>query len=74
MHFASKKTYVAVLTQNNREGEEHLVSFMRSKLEGANFKYPLVDKQASVILKEVKYFLPFILKSFTKLIIHYLAV
>ena len=44
--FASDHSIAAVLTQKNEDGEEFPVSFMSTGLQGAELKYPAIDKQA----------------------------
>jgi len=67
--FAFDVSYVAVLTQKNVEGSEIPISFMSSNLQGTKLKYPNIDKQTYVISKAVKHFLPYLLKSHTKVIV-----
>ena len=54
--FASDHSIVVVLTQKNEDGEEFLVSFMSTRLQGAELKYPAIDKQAFAVFKAVKHF------------------
>jgi hypothetical protein len=44
---------------------------MSSAFKGAKLNYPVVDQQAYVIFKEVKYFRSYLLKSRTKIIVPY---
>ena len=71
--FASNHSIVGVLTQNN-EGEEFMVSFMSTGLQGAKLKYPTIDKQAFVVFKYMKHFHPYLLRSHTKIIVPHSAV
>ena len=43
--FSFDHSIVAVLTQKNEDGEEFLVSFMSTGLQGAELKYSTIDKQ-----------------------------
>ena len=67
--FASDNSIVVVLTQKYEVGEEFPVSFMRTGLQGAELNYPTIDKHDFVVFKVVKHFLPYILKSRTKVIV-----
>ena len=72
--FASDHSIVVVLTQKNEEGEEFLVSFMSTGLQGAKLKYLTIDKQAFVVFKAVKHFHLYLLRSHTKIIVPHLEV
>lgn len=72
--FATNTSYAAVLTQNNQDGDEVQISFMSSKLDEAQLKYLEVDKQECTNFKVVKHFLPYLLKSQTKVIVAYTVV
>ena len=67
--FAFDHSIVVVLTQKNEDGEEFLVSFMSTGLQGAELKYPSIDKQSFAVFKVVKHFLPYLLRSHTKIIV-----
>jgi ribonuclease HI len=54
--FASDRSYVAVLTQNNSENNEVPIAFMRSAFKGVELNYPAVDRKAYVVFKAVKHF------------------
>ena len=58
-----------MLTQKNEDGEEFLVSFMSTGLQGSELKYSSIDKQAFAVFKVVKHFLPYLLRSHTKIIV-----
>ena len=47
---------------------------MSTGLQGAELNYPAVDKQAYAVFKAVKQFMPYIVKSCTKVIVPHLAV
>ena len=47
---------------------------MSSSFKGAELNYPAVDRQAYTVLKVVKHFQSYLLKSRTKVIVPYLAV
>ena len=42
--FASDKSLVVVLTYKEEGGDEYPISFMRTRLQGAELNYPTVDK------------------------------
>jgi hypothetical protein len=63
-----------MLTQKNEDREEFPVSFMSTGLQGADMKYPTIDKQAFAVFKVVNHFHPYLLRSHTKIIIPHLAV
>ena len=42
---------------------------MRTGLQGVGLKYPAIDKQAFLVFKVVKHFLPYLLQSHTKIIV-----
>ena len=63
-----------MLTQKEDGGDEYLISFMSTGLQGAELNYPTVDKQAYAIFKVVKQFRPYILKNLTKVIVPHPAV
>ena len=67
--FASDHSIAAVLTQKNEDGEEFPVSFMSTGLQGAELKYPAIDKQAFAVFKAVKHLCPYLLRSHTKVIV-----
>ena len=67
--FASDHSIVDVLTQKNEEGEEFPVSLMSIGLQGAELKYPSIDKQAFVVFKAMKHFCLYLLRSHTKIIV-----
>ena len=58
-----------MLTQKNEEGEELMVSFMSTGLQGAKLKYPSINKKAFVMFKVVKHFHPYLLRSHTNIIV-----
>ena len=59
----------AVLTQKNEEGEESPISFMGTCLQGAELKYPTIDKQAIAVFKAAKHVHLYLLRSHTKIIV-----
>ena len=61
--FASDDSLAAVLTQKEDGGEEFPISFMSTGLQGPKLNYLDVDKQAYVVFKVVKQFMPYILKN-----------
>ena len=64
--FASDDSLAVVLTHKEDGGDEYPISFMSTGLQGAELKYPIVDKQAYAFFKVVKQFRPYILKNRTK--------
>ena len=58
--FASDDSLAAVLTQKEDGGDEFLISFMSTGLQGAELNYPAIDKQAYAVFKVVKLFRPYI--------------
>jgi hypothetical protein len=72
--FASDHSIATVLTQKNEDGEEFPVSFMSTGLQGAELKYPAIDKQAFAVFKAIKHFHPYLLRSHTKVIVPHTAV
>ena len=72
--FASDHSIDVVLTQKNEDEEEFLVSFMSTRLQGIELRYPAIDKQAFVVFKAVKHFRPYLLRSHTKVIVPHTAV
>ena len=67
--FASDHSIAAVLTQKNEEGEEFLLSFMRTTLQGVELKYPSIDKQDFVVFKAMKHFRLYLLRLHTNIIV-----
>ena len=67
-------SYAAVLTQINDQNMEALISFFSSNLQGAEINYSDVEKQAFSMFKSIKNFIPFLLKTHTKVIVPFLAV
>ena len=61
--FSYDNSLAAVLTQRKELGDEYPISFMRTGLQGAELNYPVVDKKAYTVFKEVKQFRPYILKN-----------
>ena len=63
-----------VLTQKYEAGEEFLVSFMRTGLQGVELNYPTINKQDFVVFKEVKHLRLYLLSSHTKMIVRHSVV
>ena len=72
--FPSNHSIFVVLTQKNDDREEFLISFMSTGLQGAELKYPAIEKQAFVVFKAIKPFLPYLLRSHTKIIVPHTTV
>ena len=66
---ASYRSIVAVTTQKNAVGENFSISFMSTGLEGVELNYPAIDKQPFVVIKVVKHFRMYLLRSHTKIIV-----
>ena len=69
--FAFDCSYAAVLTQKNPENNEVPIAFMSSAFKGVELNYPVVNRQAYVIFKEIKHFRSYLLKSRMKVIVPY---
>ena len=67
--FSFDTSYVAILTQNNEEGDDIPMSFMSSNLKGIELKYLDVEKKGLTFFKVVKHFGLYILNSWTKIIV-----
>jgi hypothetical protein len=67
--FASNQSLTAILTQNDDDNNESLVSFMSTNLKGADLNYPTIDKQAYTVYRAVKHFKSYIVKNHTKVIV-----
>lgn len=72
--FYSEQSYDVVLTQPNEEKVEDLISFFSYNIQGEELNYSEVVKQAFAIFKSVKHFIPFLLKSHIKVIVHFPAI
>lgn len=60
---------MVVITQKTEDKQDTSIGFMSSGFQGAELKYPKIDKKAYAIYKEVKHFIPYLLKSHTKVIV-----
>lgn len=67
--FSPDVSYVAILTQNNDDGNEVPISYMISNLQGEELNYPDMEKQGFAVFKAVIHFRPYLLKSRTKVIV-----
>ena len=72
--FAFDHSIVTMVTQNNEVGEEFPVSFMSTRLQGVELKYPTIDKQYFLVFKYAKHFRQYLLRSHTKIIVPHLAI
>jgi hypothetical protein len=72
--FVSDHSLVIVLTEKDEQGKKYLIAFMSTRLQGAKINYPLVEKQAFFVHKEIKQFKPYILNNHMKFIIPHLEV
>ena len=63
-----------VLTQKNEEGEEFLISFISTGLQGDELKYLAIDNHVFAVFKDVKCFRSYLLRSHTKIIVPHSAV
>lgn len=69
--FTIDTAYATILTQKNQDGNEVLISFISIEIEDAQLKYHEVEKQVFPVFKTDKHFLPYLLKSQTKVITPY---
>ena len=53
--FGSDHSIMSMLTQKKEVGEECLVYFMRTRLQGVELEYPAIDKQGFAMFKDVKH-------------------
>lgn len=72
--FSFDHSTTVLLTQNNEVVEEFLVSFMSTRLQGAQLNYTTINKKYFVAFKDVKHFQPYLLRSHTKFIVPHLMV
>lgn len=72
--FASETSYAPILTQINDEKIEAPISFFSSNLQGDEFNYSEVEKQAFVVFKSINHFKPCLLKTHTKVIVPFSSV
>ena len=68
-NFASGNSLAKVLTQKRELGDEYLISFMSTGLQGDELNYPSMKKQAYAVFKKTKQFIPYILKNRTKVVV-----
>lgn len=61
--FASDTYIVVMLTQKEELNNERTISFMSMILQGPKVRYPIMEKQAYVVKRVVKYFKPYLLKN-----------
>ena len=73
-NFSTDFSYATVLTHKNHEDTEIPISFMNSTFKGAELNYSQVEKQAYMVYKSVKHYMPYILKLRTKVIVLYVAI
>ena len=52
-----------VLTQKRELADEYPISFMSTRLQGAELNYPAIDNKAYAVFQVVKQFKPYILKN-----------
>lgn len=69
--FSSDTSYATVLTQLNDQNIEAPISFFSSNLQGAELNYFSIEKQDFYVFKTLKHFKPFLLKTYTKIIVPY---
>jgi len=67
--FASKTFYVVVLTQLNDQQIEAPISFLGSNFQGAKLNYSEVENKALAVFKSIKHFMPFLQKTYSKIIV-----
>lgn len=61
--FTAEHTYAAILTQRKEEEGEHPIAFMSTSLKDAELRYPNIEKQAYALIKAIKKFRHYILRS-----------
>jgi hypothetical protein len=67
--FSSDQSLATILNQKDDDNNEALVSFMSTNIQGVELNYPSIDKKAYVVYKEMNYFIYYILKNHTKVIV-----
>ena len=72
--FLTEFSYAVVLTQKHHDDPEISIYFMSSTFKGAELNYSHIDKQTYAIYKSVKHYRPYLLKSWTKVIVPYVAI
>ena len=73
-NFASDYSATTMLKQKYEVGDDFLISFIRTGLQGIELNYPTIDKQAFVVFKFVKHFRPYLLRTHTKVIVPHTVV
>ena len=71
--FSTEFSNVAILTQKHHDDAEIPISFMISTFKGDELNYSQIDKHAYAVYKSVKIYRPYLLKSWTKVIVPYVA-
>ena len=71
--FSTEFSNVAILTQKHHDDAEIPISFMISTFKGDELNYSHIDKHAYAVYKSVKIYRPYLLKSWTKVIVPYVA-
>ena len=61
--FASKHSFVGILTQKREKEDERPIAFMSFPLKNAELNYSNLDKQSFALIKVVKNFYHYILRS-----------
>lgn len=72
--FASKKSYVVILTHVNGEKVEARISFFISNFQGVELNYLDVEQQAFAIFQSIMNFRHFLLKTHTKVVVPFSVV
>ena len=72
--FSTNFSNAIVLTQKHHDDAEIPISFMSSTFKGAELNYSQIDKHAYVVYKLVKNYRPDLLKSWTKVIVPFVAI
>jgi hypothetical protein len=60
--FAIDQTIACVLLQKNTDGHEQLIAYMSRSLQGSEFKYKPMEKQAYAMVKGLAHFRPYFLE------------
>ena len=72
--FSTEFSNVAIPTQKHHDDAEIPISFMSTTFKGAEHNQPQINKQAYFVYKSIKHYIPYLLKSQTKVIVPYAAI
>lgn len=68
--FACEHSCAVVLTQRRREGDERPIAFMSSPFKNVEVKNPPLEKKAFALVRVVKKFMHYILRSLIIVVVH----